>query len=201
MDAIDGQEVLFDRSLENTDRLVCGANAEDYHFSGFDMARDVPGAAYRDFAKIPEGGRLPALRKRAIRIARGIEVGNIFQLGTRYTEAMDMTYVDADGSLKHPIMGCYGIGVGRLAAAVCEAHHDDYGPIWPMSIAPWHVHLCSLRADNPEVAETSQRLYDALTKRGVEVIWDDRPGQRRRDVLRRRPVRRARCAWSSARRA
>ena len=87
---------------------------------------------------------------------------------------MDMTYVDQDGSLKHPIMGCYGIGVGRLAASVCEAHHDDYGPVWPMSIAPWHVQICSLRADQPEVIEMSQKLYDALTARGVEVLWDDR---------------------------
>ena len=102
-------------------------------------------------------------------------MGNIFQLGTRYTESMGMTYVDQDGSLKNPIMGCYGIGVGRLAASICEAHHDDYGPIWPMSIAPWHVEICSLRADNEEVAQTSQRIYDELTAKGVEVLWDDRP--------------------------
>ena len=72
-------------------------------------------------------------------------------------------------------MGCYGIGVGRLAASVCEAHRDDYGPIWPISIAPWHVQLCSLRADNEEVAEMSQKIYDELTAKGIEVIWDDRP--------------------------
>ena len=71
-------------------------------------------------------------------------------------------------------MGCYGIGVGRLAASVCEAHHDDYGPVWPISIAPWHVQICSLRADQPEVVEMSQKLYDALNARGIEVLWDDR---------------------------
>ena len=87
---------------------------------------------------------------------------------------MGMTYVDADGSMKHPIMGCYGIGVGRLAASVCEAHRDDYGPIWPISIAPWHVQICSLRADQPEVAEMSQKIYDALQDKGIEVLWDDR---------------------------
>ena len=86
-----------------------------------------------------------------------------------------MTYVDADGSLKHPIMGCYGIGVGRLAASACEAHHDEYGPIWPISIAPWQVHICSLRPDDAQVAEVSQNLYDELNRRGIEVIWDDRP--------------------------
>ena len=69
--------------------------------------------------------------------SRGIEVGNIFQLGTKYTESMGMQYLDKDGKEKYPLMGCYGIGIGRLAASVCEAHHDEYGPIWPMAIAPW----------------------------------------------------------------
>ena len=82
-----------------------------------------------------EGGICPKCGKKTIRISRGIEVGNIFQLGDKYTKAMKMTYVDQNGESKTPIMGCYGIGVGRLAAAVCEAHHDEYGPIWPKSIA------------------------------------------------------------------
>jgi prolyl-tRNA synthetase len=127
-----------------------------------------------DVAKAFDGGICPVCGKPSIYTSRGIEVGNIFQLGTKYTESMGMTYVDQDGSLKNPIMGCYGIGVGRLAASVCEAHHDDYGPIWPMSIAPWHVEICSLRPDNEEVMEMSQKLYDELTARGIEVLWDDR---------------------------
>ena len=130
--------------------------------------------SYVDVAKAVEGGICPVCGKKSIYTSRGIEVGNIFQLGTRYTESMDMTYVDQDGSLKHPIMGCYGIGIGRLAASVCEAHHDDYGPIWPMSIAPWQVHICSLRADQEEVITASQALYDALQAQHVEVLWDDR---------------------------
>ncbi len=171
----EGVKVVYDSSLEGVNWFATGANEADFHYTGFNIPREMGEVEYVDVAKAYDGGVCPVCGHKSIYTSRGIEVGNIFQLGTRYTEAMDMTYVDADGSLKHPIMGCYGIGVGRLAAAVCEAHHDDYGPIWPMSIAPWHVHLCSLRADNPEVAETSQRLYDALTKRGVEVIWDDRP--------------------------
>lgn len=171
----EGVKVVYDSSLEGVNWFATGANEADFHYTGFNIPREMGAVEYVDVAKAYDGGVCPVCGHKSIYTSRGIEVGNIFQLGTRYTEAMDMTYVDADGSLKHPIMGCYGIGVGRLAAAVCEAHHDDYGPIWPMSIAPWHVHLCSLRADNPEVAETSQRLYDALTKRGVEVIWDDRP--------------------------
>lgn len=171
----EGVKTVYDASLEGVNWFATGANETDFHYVGFNISREVGEVEYVDVAKAYDGGVCPVCGHKSIYTSRGIEVGNIFQLGTRYTEAMDMTYVDADGSLKHPIMGCYGIGVGRLAAAVCEAHHDDYGPIWPMSIAPWHVHLCSLRADNPEVAETSQRLYDELTKRGVEVLWDDRP--------------------------
>ena len=139
------------------------------------IAREMGAVEYADVAKAYDGGICPVCGKKSIYTSRGIEVGNIFQLGTRYTESMGMTYVDQDGSLKNPIMGCYGIGVGRLAASICEAHHDDYGPIWPMSIAPWHVEICSLRADNEEVAQTSQRIYDELTAKGVEVLWDDRP--------------------------
>ena len=166
--------VVFDASLKGIENFVTGANENDAHYTGFNIARDFGEVEYVDVAKAFTGGICPVCGKKHITVSRGIEVGNIFQLGTRYTAAMGMTYVDADGSLKNPIMGCYGIGVGRLAASVCEAHRDDYGPIWPISIAPWHVHLCSLRADQSEVAETSQRIYDELTKRGVEVLWDDR---------------------------
>ena len=91
-----------------------------------------------------------------------------------------MLYTDKDGKTHHPIMGCYGIGVGRLAASVCEERHDEYGPIWPISIAPWEVQLCCLRADNAEVKEVADGLYDQLQKAGVEVIYDDRnvrPGE------------------------
>ena len=87
---------------------------------------------------------------------------------------MNMTYTDADGSIKYPIMGCYGIGVGRLAASVCEARHDDNGPIWPISIAPWQVHLCCMRVDQEACKAAADQLYDALQKAGVEVIYDDR---------------------------
>jgi prolyl-tRNA synthetase len=85
-----------------------------------------------------------------------------------------MTYVDADGVSKHPIMGCYGIGVGRLAASICEVHHDDFGPIWPKAIAPWQVHLCAIRSDNAEVKAFADDLYNRLQDAGVEVIYDDR---------------------------
>ncbi len=166
--------VLYDASLKGRNNLVCGANKVEYHYTGLDMERDVKDAEYHDFAKIQEGGICPKCGKKAITVSRGIEVGNIFQLGTKYTTTMGMTYLDNEGNSKYPIMGCYGIGVGRLAAAICEARHDDYGPIWPMSVAPWQVHLCAMRADDPEVKAFADNLYDELQKKGIEVIYDDR---------------------------
>ena len=166
--------VLYDTSLKGLNNLVCGANVVDYHYTGLDLDRDLNNVEYHDFAKIQEGGICPKCGKHAIKISRGIEVGNIFQLGTKYTETMDMTYVDSNGNEQYPIMGCYGIGVGRLAAAVCEVHHDDYGPIWPKAIAPFQVHLCAVRPDNEEVKTLADKLYNDLLHNGVEVIYDDR---------------------------
>lgn len=166
--------VLYDRSLEGLNNLSCGANVCEYHYTGLDMNRDVQGAEYNDFAKIQEGGICPHCGNPAIKISRGIEVGNIFQLGTKYTKSMNMTYIDSDGEAQYPIMGCYGIGVGRLAASICEAHHDDYGPVWPLAVAPWQVHICAVRADNADVKSYAEGMYEELQNKGVEVIFDDR---------------------------
>ena len=166
--------VLYDKSLEERNNLSCGANEAEHHYKGLDMERDVPNAEYHDFAKIQEGGICPKCGKKTVKISRGIEVGNIFQLGTKYTKSMNMTYVDANGESQTPIMGCYGIGVGRLAASVCEAHHDEYGPIWPKAIAPWQVHLCAVRVDDEEVRAYADKLYEDLQNAGIEVIYDDR---------------------------
>lgn len=166
--------VLYDSSLENTNNLSCGANKTEYHLTGLDMKRDVPNAEYHDFAKITDGGICPECGKKMISISRGIEVGNIFQLGTKYSKSMGMTYLDKDGKEQTPIMGCYGIGVGRLAASVCESSHDDFGPIWPMAIAPWQVHLCAVRPDDERVKAAADKLYEDLQNAGVEVIYDDR---------------------------
>ena len=166
--------VLFDKSLEGTHNLSCGANKPEYHYTGLKISRDIGEVKYIDLAKIKDGGICPNCGKHSIGISRGIEVGNIFQLGTKYTKSMDMQYLDAQGNLQYPIMGCYGIGVGRLAASVCEAHHDDYGPVWPMSIAPWHVEICCLRADDESCRGVSDKLYDDMLNDKIEVIYDDR---------------------------
>ncbi len=166
--------VLYDKSLENRNNLSCGANEEEYHYKGLDMSRDVPHAQFHDFAKIQEGGICPHCQKKAIHISRGIEVGNIFQLGDKYTKSMNMKYADKNGEQQTPIMGCYGIGIGRLAASVCEAHHDEYGPIWPKAIAPWHIHICAVRADDEEIKLFADKLYNKLQEENIEVIYDDR---------------------------
>ncbi len=166
--------ILFDKSLEHTNNLSCGGNIEEYHYTGLDISRDMGDVMYNDFAKIKEGSMCPKCGKSSITISRGIEVGNIFQLGTKYTKAMNMQYVDNDGILNYPIMGCYGIGIGRLAASICEAHHDEYGPIWPMSIAPWQVHLCAVHSEDEEVKDYADKLYNDIQEKGIEVIYDDR---------------------------
>lgn len=170
----DNITVFYDVSLRNRKNLICGANEEGYHYKGFSMNRDCVDTQYVDLAKVMEDGVCPCCKKKSLSVRRGIEVGNIFQLGTKYTKAMNMQYVDRDGALQYPIMGCYGIGVGRLAASVCEAHHDEYGPIWPMSIAPWQVHICCLRSDDEQTRECANELYQSLQKDQVEVIIDDR---------------------------
>ena len=168
-------QAVFDRSMEGIRCTVCGANEDGYHLTGVSLERDLKQKPeFFDVAKAVEGGVCPACGKPHLRISRGIEVGNIFQLGDKYTRSMEMQYLDREGKLQYPIMGCYGIGVGRLAAAVCEVRHDDYGPIWPMAIAPWQVQLCALKAVDAQVKETAEKLYDELTKAGIEVIFDDR---------------------------
>ena len=166
--------IIYDKSLEGIESMVCGANEEDYHYVGLNIKRDIGDVEYVDVSKIQTGGICPCCGKKTIKISRGIEVGNIFQLGTKYTESMGMTYTDENGEEQTPIMGCYGIGVGRLAASVCEAKHDEYGPIWPISIAPWQVHLCCMRVDDAECKAAADRIYEGLEKRGIEVIYDDR---------------------------
>ena len=169
-----GITVVYDRSLEGTRNLICGANEEGYHFRGLNMDRDVPNAEYVDVAKATVGGVCPKCGKHSLTIKNGIEVGNIFQLGRRYTESMGMTYDDEKGNRVNPIMGCYGIGVGRLMASVCEEHHDQYGPVWPISIAPWEIEICALRADQAHVKEEANKLYKSRMDEGYEVLFDDR---------------------------
>ncbi|MCL2086471.1 MAG: proline--tRNA ligase [Oscillospiraceae bacterium] len=165
-------QVYFDKSLEGLENLVAGANKEDCHFTGFSVARDVGAVEFSDISKVVEGDCCVTCNA-PLKISRGIEIGNIFQLGDKYTKSMNMTYTDIDGTLKTPIMGCYGIGVGRLFACILENHHDEYGPIWPKAVAPWDIHICMLNGNIPEIRDAAFELYNKLSQK-YEVIIDDR---------------------------
>lgn len=167
-----GATVLYDVSLKGERNLVAGGNKVDYHLTGVSMPREFPDIEYVDVAEVYEGQECPKCHGH-LQFKRGVEVGNIFQLGTRYTESMKMTYIDKDGKAKTPIMGCYGIGVGRLLACIIEARHDDYGPIWPLAVAPWQVHICVLKSKKQDMNKIGLELYNALSE-SFEVIMDDR---------------------------
>ncbi|MDE6189277.1 MAG: proline--tRNA ligase [Clostridia bacterium] len=164
---------VYDKSLERVDSLVIGANKAEYHYVGFNFSRDLPNAKFNDIAKVRGGDRCPVCGGK-LRVENGIEIGNIFQLGTKYTKSMGMTVHGADGGEFNPIMGCYGIGVGRAIASVAQEASDDKGLSLPMSIAPWQVHICPLRLDDRNVNKKAYALYQKLTKAGVDVLFDDR---------------------------
>ncbi|MCI9456928.1 MAG: hypothetical protein HFE44_08125 [Oscillospiraceae bacterium] len=144
----------------------CGFCANKEAVESSDMAADISPESFSETC--------PACGQRGLTLSRGIEVGNIFQLGTKYTEAMGMQYLDQEGNPCYPLMGCYGIGVERLAASICEARHDERGPIWPVSVAPWQVHLCCVRADDAQTKEAAGRIYRQMEDMGLEVLYDDR---------------------------
>jgi len=170
---VSGCRIIADASAAESNNLVCGANEADYHFLNWNLKRDAKGCETADIATAREGDGCPHCAGK-LSAKRGIEVGNIFQLGDKYTRAMGLRYLDANGKEQTPIMGCYGIGVGRLLASVMEARHDEFGPIWPISIAPWQAHLCVMDIKKEHVARTAEQLYAGLQAAGIAVIADDR---------------------------
>jgi len=136
--------------------------------------RDYSADIVTDIAAADAGQACPECGQ-PLRAARGVEVGNIFKLGTRYSDSLGCTFLDKDGQPKPVIMGSYGIGVGRLLACVVEEHHDDHGLVWPVTVAPYHVHLVLLRGKGtPQAEETADRLYASLQAAGIEVLYDNR---------------------------
>lgn len=166
--------ILADYAVGRVEAAITGANQVDKHWKNAVCGRDYQVHAWGDFRNMTEGDPCPRCGA-DISFARGIEVGHVFKLGTRYSESMGATYLDESGQRKPMIMGCYGIGVSRLVAAVVEQCHDDKGIIWPLSIAPFQVHLVPVNLENEEQRVVAEELYHHLTQQGIEVLFDDRP--------------------------
>ena len=168
-----GVNVVADRSIQAGANFVVGANKDGYHLRNANYPRDFQPDLVADIALAQEGHGCPKCGT-ALRSTRGIEVGHIFKLGTFFTERLGATYLDAQGQ-QHPIiMGCYGVGVGRLLAGAIEQNHDDKGIVFPAPIAPYQVHLVSLNPEREDVRQAADALYDGLQKDGLEVLYDDR---------------------------
>jgi prolyl-tRNA synthetase len=154
--------------------FVVGANAAGFHLAGVNWNRDLPEAEVADIRNAVAGDPSPD-GKGTLRIARGIEVGHVFALGRKYSEAMDCTVLDAGGRKVHPAMGCYGIGVSRIVAAAIEQNHDANGIVWPEPMAPWRVAVCVINPKNDEaVNAAAESLYAELNAAGIETALDDR---------------------------
>ena len=173
---VTGLTIYADESLRSRSGMTTGANEDDVHLEGVDVERDVAVDHWLDLRSILAGEACASCGV-ALRIARCIEAGHIFKLGRKYSEAMDVTVLDADGVNRVPTMGSYGIGVGRAMAAVAETHHDENGLVWPMSIAPYEVVLTVVKVDHEESMGCAERLYDELRAAGVDVLLDDRAGR------------------------
>jgi prolyl-tRNA synthetase len=165
---VEGALVVADDAIVGSSNLVAGANEEGYHYMHVNYGRDFEADVVADLASAEDGSPCPDCGG-AMRAERGVEVGNIFKLGTRYSETLGASFLDSDGERKPVVMGSYGIGVGRLLACIAEEHRDEDGLIWPVSVAPYHVHLVAA-----EAGEKADGIYEELRSTGVEVLYDDR---------------------------
>jgi prolyl-tRNA synthetase len=176
--------VIVDDLIPQSANLVAGANDAGYHFRHTNYGRDYQAALVQDIVAAQDGDSCPQCGA-VLRTSRGVEVGNIFKLGTRYTEALGGTYLDRDGSTKPVIMGSYGIGSGRLLSCILEEHHDEQGIRFPITVAPYHVYCVALVQRAPDVAEIAERLYREAWAQGIEMLLDDRdatPGVKLNDA-------------------
>lgn len=170
--AVKGQTILADEALRGRTHMTTGANKDGFHLRGVDIARDIEVTTWADLREAKAGEASP-LGGGALEAARCIELGHVFKLGNKYSKAMNATVLDNNGKSKIIEMGCYGIGVSRIIAAVAEAHSDEKGIIWPKSLAPFTVHLLLMERDEA-VAEVATAIYEELLAAGVEVLFDDR---------------------------
>ena len=181
---LQGVRIIADHTVRGIKNGVTGANRNDYHLTSVCEGRDFSSGEYYDLALNREGDGCPNCGT-PLTTYRGIEVGQIFKLGRKYSESMQALFSDEDGSARPFVMGCYGIGITRTAAAAIEQHHDEDGIIWPMSIAPYHVEIVPMNVSDEATVKVAGELYGALSERGIEVILDDRderPGVKFKDA-------------------
>jgi len=170
---VKGVKVVADDSITSGSSFIAGANKPGYHFRNANYPRDFKVDLMADIALAQPGDSCPKCGGE-LSSARGIEVGHVFKLGTFISERFGASFLDNDGKSRPIIMGCYGIGLGRLLAAIVEQSHDDKGIIWPLSVAPYQVYLCPLNLDKSAVLPTAEKIYQELQKEGIAVLFDDR---------------------------
>ncbi|BAL80923.1 proline--tRNA ligase [Caldisericum exile] len=166
-------ETIVDKKVLKMKNFICGANEDGFHLKNVNLYRDFTPNYVEDIRVVKEGDFCPKCGT-PLKKYNGIELGHTFKLGTKYSEKMNATFLDADGKEKHFIMGCYGIGVGRTLQAIIEKFHDDKGIIWPMNIAPFKVEILPINTSDEEINNASNRLHESLVKEGIEVLLDDR---------------------------
>jgi prolyl-tRNA synthetase len=166
--------ILADQALQQLAEWQIGANEDGYHYLHAVLDRDFEVSTFADLRTIEEGDKCPRCGE-PIRFQKGVEVGHIFKLGTRYSDAMKGTFLDANGREQMYIMGCYGIGISRTLSAVVEQHHDEAGIIWPEAISPFAVHLIAVNMKDEAQKTVAEKLYKDLLQSGIEVLFDDRP--------------------------
>ncbi|PMP71875.1 MAG: proline--tRNA ligase, partial [Calditerrivibrio nitroreducens] len=166
-------KIYADNAVKKLKNFVVGGNEKDIHLVNVNHTRDFKVTAFSDFINAKPGDKCPKCGGTYV-ITKGIEVGHIFKLGTKYSKSMNATYLDKDGKQQYIVMGCYGIGVGRTVAAAIEQNHDEKGIIWPIQIAPFEVVIIPINTDDEDVVNLSETLYKKLLKKSVELIIDDR---------------------------
>jgi len=177
-------ELIVDLEVTSMKNFVVGANETGYHLKNVNIGRDFKASVVMDIRKIVEGDKCPKCGAH-VKIARGIEVGHVFKLGTKYSEALGCVYLDENGKERPMVMGCYGIGINRTMAAIIEQNHDENGIIWPISVAPYHVIIVPVNPTETAQMEAAEKIYSELGKAGVEVMLDDRnerPGVKFKDA-------------------
>jgi prolyl-tRNA synthetase len=176
--------VIADEALQGRRNMTTGANEDDFHLRGVDIARDIDVKAWLDLREVEDGEACPMCEK-DLSVVKTIEVGHIFKLGTTYSEAMDAKVLDQNGAARPIVMGSYGIGVERNMAAIVEAHHDENGIVWPVNVAPFEVVVTVVKPKDVDTREAGERLYEALQGGGIDVLIDDRderPGVKFKDA-------------------